>query len=268
MLTFIRLAGAGAIAVPLVAVRSAAVPVALAAWFGSQPAQAQTSFPDHFVGDVGAAAYLKSGIVKGDATSTLALPYVYGDYERFFGRIDTFGVKTLALGWGHLELVGRVNTEGFRTDTAALRGLSDRRDPVPLGVGTFQRTPIGGVFLYAMHDVTSGGMLAEATWGSKLETAWATFYPLVSLEYRSSAYVNYLYGVTPGESAASGYAAYSPGASVVPVVGLAATIPIAGDWALQLQFRHRWFDSAITSSPIVSARTQQTGNIAITYEFK
>jgi outer membrane protein len=51
-------------------------------------------------------------------------------------------------------------------------------------------------------------------------------------------------------------------------VGLAASIPITGAWALQLQFRHRWFDSAITNSPIVSARTQQTGNIAITYEFK
>jgi outer membrane protein len=268
MLTFIRLAGAAAIAVPLVAVRSVAVPLVLAALFASHPAQAQTAFPDHFVGEVGGAAYLKSGIVKGDATSTLALPYVYGDYGRFFGRIDTFGVKTLAMGWGHLELVGRVNTEGFRTDTAALRGLSDRRNPVPLGVGTFQRTPIGGFFFYVMHDVTSGGMLAEATWGTKFEAGWATFYPLASLEYRSSAYVNYLYGVTPGESATSGYAAYNPGASVVPLVGLAASIPITGNWALQLQLRHRWFDSAITNSPIVSARTQQTGNIAITYEFK
>jgi outer membrane protein len=268
MLTFRRLAGAAAIAARFVAVPSVTAAFALAALVASPHAQAQAAFPDHYVGDLGGAAYLKSGVVKGDATSTLVLPYVYGDYGRFFGRIDTFGVKTLAIGWGHLELVGRVNTEGFRTDTAALRGLSDRRNPVPLGIGTFQRTPIGGVFLYAMHDVTSGGMLAEATWGTKFETAWATFYPLISLEYRSSAYVNYLYGVTPGESAASGYAAYNPGASVVPLVGLAASIPIAGDWALQLQFRHRWFDSAITNSPIVSARTQQTGNIAITYEFK
>jgi outer membrane protein len=256
MLTFLRPAGA------MVAL------LALAAFFASHSARAQTAFPDHYVGDLGGAAYLKTGVVRGQGSSTLVLPYVYGDYGRFFGRIDTFGVKTRAVGWGHLELVGRINTEGFRTDTAALKGLSDRRNPVPLGVGTFQRTPIGGVFLYAMHDVTSGGMLAEATWGSKLETTWATFYPLISLEYRSSAYVNYLYGVTAGESAASGYAAYNPGASFVPLVGLAASIPITGDWALQLQFRHRWFDSAITNSPIVSARTQQTGNIAITYEFK
>ncbi len=259
MLTFLR---------PAAATSVFAVLAACAVSLAGPGVQAQTAFPDHFVGEVGGAAYLKSGVVKGDATSTLALPYVYGDYGRFFGRIDTFGVKTLAMGWGHLELVGRVNTEGFRTDTAALKGLSDRRNPVPLGVGTFQRTPIGGFFLYAMHDVTSGGVLAEATWGTKFEAGWATFYPLASLEYRSSAYVNYLYGVTAGESAASGYAAYSPGASFVPLVGLAASIPIAGDWALQLQIRHRWFDSAITNSPIVSARTQQTGNIAITYEFK
>ena len=258
MLSFTRLACAAVMAVPL----------ALAAFLASHPAQAQTAFPDRYVGDLGAAAFLKTGVVRGQDTSTLALPYVYGDYGRFFGRIDTFGVKTLAMGWGHLELVGRVNTEGFRTDTAALRGLSDRGNPIPIGVGTLQRTPIGGFFFYAMHDVTSGGMLAEATWGTKLEAGWATFYPLASLEYRSSAYVNHLYGVTASESAASGYAAYNPGASFVPLVGLAASIPITGAWALQLQFRHRWFDSAITNSPIVSARTQQTGNIAITYEFK
>ena len=95
MLSFTRLACAAVMAVPL----------ALAAFLASHPAQAQTAFPDRYVGDLGGAAFLKTGVVRGQHTSTLALPYVYGDYGRFFGRIDTFGVKTLAMGWGHLELI-------------------------------------------------------------------------------------------------------------------------------------------------------------------
>jgi hypothetical protein len=37
---------------------------------------------------------------------------------------------------------------------------------------------------------------------------------------------------------------------------------------LQFQWRHRWFDSAITASPIVNARGLDSGHLALTYEFK
>ena len=48
MLSFTRLACAAVMAVPL----------ALAAFLASHPAQAQTAFPDRYVGDLGAAAFL------------------------------------------------------------------------------------------------------------------------------------------------------------------------------------------------------------------
>jgi hypothetical protein len=66
--------------------------------------------------------------------STLALPYVYGDWGRFFGRIDTFGVRTVPVGCGHLEVVARISTAGFDADVPALRGLRDRGDPVPVAL--------------------------------------------------------------------------------------------------------------------------------------
>jgi hypothetical protein len=71
-----------------------------------------------------------------------------------------------------------------------------------------------------------------------------------------------------GESAASGYAAYSPGASTVPMLGLAATVPIAGPWAVQLQWRRRWLDDSIRDSPIVDSGSLDSGHVALTYEFK
>jgi hypothetical protein len=93
-------------------------------------------------GELGLGVYLKRGMVNEVGGSVLVLPYVYGDYGRFFARVDTFGLKTLPLGSGHLELVARVNTKGFDAARTALRGVGDRRNPVPIGVGTMQHTQI------------------------------------------------------------------------------------------------------------------------------
>jgi len=231
-------------------------------------ARAQTVFENRFVGELGAGVYARSEIVRGTGGSTLVLPYVYGDYGRFFARIDTLGVKTLPVGTGHVELVARVSTEGFDADVPALRGLGDRRNPVPVGLGTSQRTPIGVFFAYAMYDVTSGGTYLEGTWAARFDAGPVALYPLLGIEYRSSAYVRHLYGIDAAESAASGYAAYRPGGSTVPMAGIAASVPISGPWALQLQWRHRWLDSAISSSPIVSTRSLHSGHVALTYTFR
>lgn len=231
-------------------------------------ANGQPVFEDRFVGDVGLGVYAKSGIASGVGSSTLALPYVYGDWGRFLARTDTFGVRTLPVGLGHLELVARVSTEGFDADTQALRGLRDRSNPVPVGIGTYQRTPVGGVFLYAMHDFTSGGKYLEGLWGTRFDAGPVTLYPLLGVEYRSGAFVRHLYGIDAGESAASGLPTYAPGGSTVPMAGLAASLRITGPWTLQLQWRHRWLDDAISDSPIVSARSQDSGHVAVTYEFR
>jgi outer membrane protein len=234
---------------------------------------AHNSFTDRFVGDFGGAAYASSAVVKSKDTSVSALPYVYGDWGRTFARVDTLGIKTLPLAMGHLEGVLRVSQEGFDADTAALRGVNNRSNPLPVGVGTFQRTAVGGVFLYAMHDVTSGGSLAEATYGARFEVAGVKLYPQVGVEYRSRTYVQHLYGVSAQEAAANQAAggsltAYQAGSSTVPMLGLAATVPLSGAWALQLQWRHKWLDNAIKASPLVGMASQNTGFAALTYTFK
>ena len=234
---------------------------------------AQDAFADRFVGDLGGAAYATASPIKSRDTTVTALPYVYGDWGRTFARVDTLGVKALPLGMGHLEGVVRISQEGWNADTAALRGVKNRSNPLPVGIGTFQRTAVGGVFLYALHDVNSGGNLLEATYGARFEMAGVKFYPQVGLEYRSRAYVQHLYGVTAQEAAANQTAggsltAYQASASTVPMLGLAATVPLTGPWALQLQWRHKWLDSSLKHSPLVGVNTQNSGFAALTYTFK
>ena len=234
---------------------------------------AQDAFVDRYVGDVGGAVYSTSAIVKSKEASTTALPYVYGDWGRYFARVDTVGAKLLPLGMGHLEGVLRMSQEGYQTNTTALKGIGQRSNPVPIGLGTFQRTSLGGVFVYAMHDLTSGGNALDLTYGARLDLGSIKIYPQAGLEYRSQAYVQHLYGVSSIEAAASQaqggrMTAYRAGATTTPMAGLAATVPLSGPWSLQLQWRHKWLDNAVKNSPLVGASSQNTGFAGVSYEFK
>lgn len=224
---------------------------------------------DRLVGDVGGAVYSTQSVIRSRSNDSTVLPYGFFDYGRFFARVDTFGVKTLPIGYGYLELVGRVSTDGWRADTATLGRLSDRKTPVPLGIGTFQETPDGVFILNAFIDANkSRGALVEATYAAQFNLGRVAFYPQAGVEYRNAKYSNYLYGVTSAESAASGFAAYSAGSSTTPMLGLGIDVPITGPWVINMQFRRKFLDSAVYNSPLVSRKTQDTGLIALSYRFK
>lgn len=237
---------------------------------GPQLAHAQADpLVDKLVGDVGGAVYGAQSVIRSKGNDNSVLPYGFVDYGRFFARVDTLGVKTLPIGYGYLELVGRVSQDGWRANTPALAGLTDRKTPIPLGIGTFQQTPYGAFIVNAFVDVNkSRGALLEATYAAEFKLGPVSFYPQAGVEYRSAKYANYLYGVSTAESVASGYAAYSAGASTTPVLGLAADIPLSGPWLITLQFRRKWLDTAITNSPLVGRKTQDMAFAALSYRFK
>lgn len=220
-------------------------------------------------GDVGGAVYGMQSIVRGKSNDATLLPYLFADYGRFFARVDTFGFKALPIGNGYLELVGRVSQDGWRANVAPLGGLTHRKTPVPIGIGTFQQTPYGAFIVNAFVDAgSSRGSLFEATYAAEVKLGSLSLYPQLGVERRSARYANYYYGVTPAESLASGYAAYNSGASTTPVLGLAADYSLTENWVVNMQLRRRWLDSTVTNSPLVVRKTQDTGYIGLSYRFK
>ena len=143
---------------------------------------AQTPLPDHLVGNLGAAVYATRGPANRPHEAPLVLPFAYADYERIFARVDTVGIKTVQIGAGYLERVGRISVEGSKQDRRGNRELRGRANPVPLGVGTYQETPIGGFFLYALHDLRSGGNLVEGTYAAELTLRGWSVYPQLGIE--------------------------------------------------------------------------------------
>ncbi|HEX8978704.1 MAG TPA: MipA/OmpV family protein [Parasulfuritortus sp.] len=223
--------------------------------------------PARLDGDLGAATYVTQGILRGQQTQHLFLPFAYLDYGRFYARVDTFGAKLLPVAYGQIEVAGRVSFEGYQAGDTNIRGISDRSNPVPIGIGSFQETPVGALFLYAFHDVTSSGSLFEATYMAELDAGRWTFYPELGIERRSAQYVNHLYGVSLTEASSSGIAAYSPNAAVDQIVGLAGEIEVRGPWRVNWQWQYRRLGESIRNSPLVTTKFQNTGFIALTYHF-
>ncbi len=235
---------------------------------GAVMAQAE-EFSQNLDGDIGLSGYYTHSIVRGKSDEISVLPYADFAYGRFFARVDTLGIKTLKLGYGHLELVGRISQDGFSTDTPALLGLGKRETPVPLGVGTLQVTPFGGIMINAFHDIhRSKGNLFEVIYAGEVDLPRVTFYPLLGAEYQSGGYVRYLYGISAQESVASLYSVYNPSGAYNEFIGLIADVDLSAGYHLNCYVRRKWLGDAIRQSPIVGQRYLDTGYIALSYRFK
>ncbi len=248
------IAGAAALASVLPRTAAAADPQAL---------------PSTVTGDLGLAAYSHRRPVPTDDRSTSLLPYAVLDYQRFFARLDTIGIKAVPMGAGWLELALRINFDGFKPDATALPGIGPRRDSVPIGIGTLQRTSYGAWLVNAFHDVgPSGGQLVEAIWTGRFKGAGFTIYPQAGLDWRSKAYVDYYYGVSPGEAASNGrIAAYAPGGAMSPLAGVLAEYELTDSMKLVGYLRRRWLPASVTDSPLVNRGTLDTAFIGVAWKF-
>ncbi len=65
------------------------------------------------VGDVGVGGYYTRSIVRGNSDVLGVFPYADFEYRRVFARVDTLGIKTFSLGYGYLELAGRISQDAF-----------------------------------------------------------------------------------------------------------------------------------------------------------
>ncbi|MGS0744088.1 MipA/OmpV family protein [Glaciimonas sp. GG7] len=227
--------------------------------------------PNRLVGDVGVGMYQSPSEIHDKRTANYTLPYVYADYGRFFSRIDTIGFKTFKMGYGYFELAKQINFDGFKASNAPyLHGLQNRKDANPLGVGTYQETPVGAFFLNAFYDANkSHGTLLEAIYAGEIKAGSISFYPQIGAEYRNANYVNYFYGVTQAESAANGHIKpWQGGSAINPLVALQIEIPLNDKWVVNLYGRYKWFGQSIRNSPLVDRDGLQLCFVSLAYRFK
>jgi MipA family protein len=234
------------------------------------PSDVPDGLPNHIVGDLGLAVYSSNMSIGATGTQTYALPYAFFDYERFFARIDTFGFKTFKMGYGYLEVAGQVNLDNYNRKSAITGATFSKLDPVPVGLGTFQETPIGGFFIYAFQDINrSQGQLYELSYFAEFETvAHVKLYPLLGAEYLTQPFANYYYGVTAKASQTLGYSQYTVPATTNYVAGLMIEVPIVDDWYFNVFGKRKFMGSGISNSPIMVNPYQDSLIASLVYRFK
>ncbi len=226
--------------------------------------------PDHIVGDVGLAMYTSNLYIGTEGMQSFVLPYAFADYKRAFIRIDEVGIKTLKMGYGYLEVIGKINLDNYKVKSPFNGASINRSDPIPLGIGTFQETPIGGFFVNAYHDFgKSKGALYEISYFAEIATfKQVVLYPQIGLERQSSQYANYYYGISPGESTQTGYNAYTAPATNNLLAGLMIEIPVVDNWYINIYGKRKWMGGGINNSPVMNRSFQDNVLMALAYRFK
>lgn len=227
-------------------------------------------FPDRVVGDVGLAAYSSRLNTAGAGSQTSVAPYGFFDYQRFFARIDTFGIKTLPVGWGYLELVTRVSLDDMAVHSKTGVTKVSKGAPAPLGIGTLQETPYGGLIVNIFKDAgSSRGTLSEALYIGEVNLpAQITAYPIIGVERLSSRYNGYYYGLNTSEASALGYSAYSAGAATNRIASVMLDVPLKGPWAMNVLYRRKWLGKTVSESPVLNHGYQDNALISLVYRYK
>ena len=223
------------------------------------PSRAQQAAPEgwQLSGDIGAGLNAAPTPARARSNQTAPIPYLNFDAGPIFARIDTFGVKLLPAGAGHVELLTRVLSDGY-TPRDAAGGGQRRSDALPLGLGTLQVTPAGAFMFNVYHDLgKSHGQLADFMYAAELDAGPVALYPQAGLEYRSAAYLRYY----------DGTANYQPGAASSPFAALFAEVHLAGAWYVNGNLRRSWLGKPVQDSPLVRRAKVDSGLLALSYRF-
>lgn len=248
--------------------------VLLIAYLISMPAYSDSEFPDgipdRLIGDIGVAVYTSNLHIGTEGAQSLPLPYAFFDYQRFFMRIDEFGIKTFKMGYGYFEVIGKVSLDSYKIKSPYNNNSINNSDPIPLGFGTLQETPVGSIFLNAYHDFgKSKGALYELLYFAEIETVKKiTLYPQVGIERQSSQYANYYYGLNQGQASSLGYSAYAAPATNNLLAGVLIEVPIVENWYLNVYAKRKWMGAGINNSPVMTKSFQDNIFAAVAYRFK
>lgn len=188
---------------------------------GNMDSDIPNGISDRIVGDIGVAVYSTNLNIGSYGTQSIVLPYGFFDYQRFAMRIDQVAFKTLPFGFGFLEIVGKVDPDSYKVKSTINGQTINKGYQVPIGLGTFQDTPIGAFFINAYHDFgSSKGNLFELNYFGEIElVSKVTLYPQVGIERQSGSFANYYYGVTPGQTQITEYRPYTATGSNNPLAG-------------------------------------------------
>ncbi|MCC2615019.1 MipA/OmpV family protein [Aestuariibacter halophilus] len=158
---------------------------------------------------------------------------------------------------------------GFEADDDALfEGMADRDFSLAAGVGLTLRQAQWSFELAVDQDLLdkSGGYEVTSTLAHRFRAANLLIEPFIGATLQSDDFVDYYYGVLPGE-ARVGRPAYRADSATNYQVGINLTWPKQWGGSLRLGLTHQWYDDSIADSPLTDSDTSLNALLAYTRPF-
>ncbi|WP_198674594.1 MipA/OmpV family protein [Rhodoferax ferrireducens] len=178
-------------------------------------------------------------------------------------------VKLPSLGPVSFRLRGRFVGEGYEaSDSPFLQGMVDRDSSFWVGGAATWRTGIANLSAEVLGDAmgNSKGTRAKLQIDRRFAAGSFGFTPRLAAEWVDKKYVDYYYGVTPGEALA-GRLGYQGESTVNTEIGMRIDWRVAPKHAVFLDMGATRMGSAITNSPLVEKDTQYGVGIGYFYRF-
>ena len=214
------------------------------------------------------AAVQRKGYTDIDNDS-LILPLIYFDnrWVRLVG--GSLDVKLPSAGPVEFSIAGRFQNDGYKaSDAPILAGMAKRKESVWAGAAVNWRNGIVDLSAEWLTDVMTNSEGQQVKLSAEHSFRLGSFEvtPRVSGIWLDDKYVDYYYGVTPGE-ALIGRPAYAGASTTNVELGIRTSYSFGGKQSVFLDVSSETFGDEIKNSPLVDRSSQVGAAVGYLYIF-
>lgn len=236
---------------------------------GQQSAAAEPTSDNASQWALGAGVGVERSPYTGYGNRTRALPLLMYNGPRFRLFGTTADLKLGAVGPVGFSLRAQYTDEGYESsDAPILNGMEKRKGSFWLGGAALWRNPYADLSLEWLADASgnSHGQTVKLRGEHRFKSGRFTLAPYLGVNWMSSDYVDYYFGVRSNEVRA-GRAFYQGSSTANLVGGLRTDWQMTSSQSLFLDLRVTRFGSGITDSPLVDRSSAAAVRAGYLYHF-
>ena len=224
---------------------------------------------------LGFGPYIQSQAYKNVDDMVLASPVFFYDNELLYVRWTRFGIyfmgqSTDEFSWG-FSLTAQPRTNGYSPDDSLqMRGMLEKESSWEGGIAFSASYKEGYIEMMYLHDLLDryDAYIAKAELGYTLKFEKISFYPSLVCIYQSGDFLNYYYGVSNSESAASIYATYTPESDYKFAAQSYINYPITDKISAFFNLRVDILSGEAKNSPLTEKDYYYSGIASLIYTFE
>lgn len=205
---------------------------------------------------------------KGREMETSVLPTAFYDGDFLYAEGDQAGLNLYRDTKNKLRLYAYYDGTMYHP-SGSLSQLDERQWSVLVGTSYMYTSDYGAFKLSAAQDILSRsrGAIANLSYIAAWETGSWTLYPELGLQWNSSKYNQYYFGVSSEESKRSGIKSYQLDSGVYPYAGLAVDYELNKHWNIYTTYKVNYLSDDQYQSPMTKKRVEFEPGFGVNYTF-